>query len=113
MHRGVSRGVPSDGTHVWWNREVGNQHTGRFSGTVLDGGSVGNPNPRPPLDEVGAMRIAGGYTVSKLNLQLDLGLDARLYWDVADNQLHTEAKSKYEIEANGYQTHVGVAARAV
>jgi len=43
-------------------------HTGRFSGTVLDRGSVGNTNPRPPLDKVGAMRIAEGYTVSKLKL---------------------------------------------
>ena len=49
-------------------REVGNRHTRRFSGTVLDGGSVGDTNPRPPLDEVRAMRIARGYTISKLNL---------------------------------------------
>ena len=44
------------------------QHTRRFSGTVLDGGGVRNTNPRPPLDEVGSMRIARGHTVSKLEL---------------------------------------------
>jgi hypothetical protein len=57
----------------WWcsrvMERVGNGwHTRRFSGTVLDRGSVRNTNPRPPLDEVGAMRIARGDALSKLNL---------------------------------------------
>ena len=49
-------------------REAGYRRTRRFSGTVLNRGGVGNTNPRPPLDEVGAMRIARGHTVSKLEL---------------------------------------------
>ena len=49
-------------------REAENRHTGRFSSTVLDGGSVRDTNPRPPLHEVGAMGIVRRGALSKLNL---------------------------------------------
>ncbi len=97
-------GPPPSGSCVM-NREVGYRHTRRFSGTVLDGGGVGNTNPRPPLDEVGSMSASSNCSLTWVSMRDFAGMS---------RMINCILKSKFSTknEANGHETHVGVPAGA-
>jgi hypothetical protein len=83
----------------------GDGRTRRLSGAVFDRGCVGNTNPRPPLDEGRAMGVVRRDGLCELDLQLDLGLDARLCGNVAKNKLQTGALRQYHKPNNTENGH--------